>query len=195
MYGRTWRRWWSAVAASLMPLLLLGCSFAGPPNALAQASVALAEPLAAIPTGNLAGYQPGGSLGFSLRDTAIAEQVYRRADGAERGLVWAAQFTSRWSLNEDQLDRWSAQAIGHLTDGLDSSVRLAGWERLASDAGDQRVAYRYQLATPSGAPAGEATIVVFARGDQVGLTGTATLGGRPPGDATALARAHDGARG
>src|SRR5687767_14212341 len=195
MYGRTWRRWWSMVAASLMPLLLLGCAFAGPPRALAQASVALAEPLAAIPTGNFAGYEPGGSLGFSLRDTTIAEQVYRRAEGSERGLVWAAQCTSRWALNEDQLDRWSAQAIGHLTDGLDASVRLTSFERLASDAGDQRVAYRYQLATASGAPAGEATIVVFARGDQVGLTGTATLGGRPPVDATALARALDGARG
>src|SRR5207248_4868500 len=105
---------------------------------------------------------------------------YRRSADSERGLVWTAEFVSRWPLDEGQLDRWSAQAIGLMADGLGSDVRLAGYERLdASDVGEQRVAYRYQLATANGQPLGDATIVVFSRADQVGLTGTATIGPRP----------------
>jgi hypothetical protein len=50
------------------------------------------------------------------------------------------------------------------------------------------VAYRYVLAR-DGVPDGEATIVVFAQGDQVGLTSAATVGGRAPIDASTLARA------
>jgi hypothetical protein len=194
MHGRTRRRWWGAVATSVLSLVLLGCSFVDSSTALVPPSEALAEPLVGIRVGDLAGYEPAGSLGFRLRDTPIVERVYRRVEGAERGLIWTAQFASRWPLTEDQLDRWSAQAIGHLADGLEASVRLAGWERLAADdIGEQRVAYRYRLATPSGTPAGEATIVVFARGDQVGLTGTAVISGRLPLDASDLARALDGA--
>ena len=53
------------------------------------------------------------------------------------------------------------------------------------------MAYRYQLATSGGQPLGEATIVVFSRGDQVGLTGAAAIGTSAPVDATSLARALD----
>ncbi len=192
MSGQRTASWWRTVAASMLPLLLLGCAFVGPSGAHAQASVLPAEPLAGIYMGELAGYQAGSSLGFRLRDTAITEQVFRRAEGDERGLIWTAQFTSQWALTADQLDRWSAQAIGHLADGLEANVRLAGWERLAaSDIGDQRVAYRYTLASPGGAPVGEATIVVFARGEQVALAGAGAVGTRVPIDASALARVLD----
>jgi hypothetical protein len=135
----------------------------------------------------------GISLGFTLRDTAIQERLERRGAGAERDVVWSAEFTSRWTLNADQLDRWSAQAVGLIADQL-GDVRLAGYERLeAADVGDQRVAYRYQLASPSGQPVGEATIVVFARGDRVGMTATGAVGTRAPVDAASLARVLDAA--
>ena len=94
--------------------------------------------------------------------------------------------------NGYELDRWSAQVIGLLSDEMGSDVRLGGWERLgAADVGDSRVAYRYALVTSSGAPVGEATIVVFARGDEVGLSGTAAVGSRPPIDGVGLARLMD----
>jgi hypothetical protein len=177
----------------MLPLLLLGCSFVRPTDARAQEHLSLAPVLASLPVEGMgSGYQAGGSLGFTLRDTSIQEQLYRRSSGAERGLVWSAEFVSRWQLDEGQLDRWSAQAIGLLADALGSDVRLAGYERLnPSDVGDQRVAYRYQLATPSGQPLGDATIVVFSRGEQVGLTGTAAIGTRAPVDAASLARTLD----
>ncbi|HLH25777.1 MAG TPA: hypothetical protein VK066_24935 [Chloroflexota bacterium] len=134
----------------------------------------------------------GGSLGFTLVDTPIQEQLQRHGVGAERDLVWSAQFTSRWELNPGQLDRWSAQAVGLIADQLGSDVRLAGYERLdASDVGEQQVAYRYQLVSASGQPLGEATIVVFARGNRVGMTGTGAIGTRAPVDAATLARVLD----
>ena len=106
--------------------------------------------------------------------------------------MWSAEFTSRWRLDEGQLERWSAQAIGLMADDLGGDVRLAGYERVnATDVGEQRVAYRYQLATATGQALGDATIVVFSRGDQVGLTGTAAIGTRAPVDAASLARALD----
>jgi hypothetical protein len=177
----------------MLPLLLLGCSFAQPAGASAQEHLSLAAAPANLAVENApAGYQAGGSLGFTLRDTALDEQLYRRNAGAERGLVWSAEFTSRWRLDEGQLERWSAQAIGLMADGLGSDVRLAGYERInATDVGEQRVAYRYQLASAAGQPLGDATIVVFSRGDQVGLTGTAAIGTRAPVDAASLARALD----
>jgi hypothetical protein len=193
MDRRTVGYWGRVLVASLLPLALLGCSFVGPGGVFAEERLAPAEPLASLRLDTLEGYAPSGSLGFRLRETPITEQVYRRVQGDERGLIWVAQFTSRWPLTEDQLDRWSAQAIGHLADGLGPNVRLAGWEQLASDVGDQRVAYRYRLATASGAPLGEATIIVFARGNQVGISGTAAIGTRVPVDAAALARALDAA--
>ena len=195
MSERLWARTWRLAAVSLLPLLLLGCSFVNPSGALAQERMALAPPPAGIRVDSLpVGYQAGGTLGFTLRETPIQEQVYRRNVGAERGLLWSAQFVSRWPLDEAQLDRWSAQAIGLIADGLGNDVRLAGWERLdASDVGDQRIAYRYQLANASGVPLGEATIVVFARGDQVGMAGTGAIGTQVPVDAASLARALDGA--
>ncbi len=79
-----------------------------------------------------------------------------------------------------------------IADGLGADVRLAGWEQLnASDVGEQRVAYRYRLATPSDELLGEATIVVFSRGNTVGLSGSATVGGRAPIDGLGLARLMD----
>ncbi|HLH22888.1 MAG TPA: hypothetical protein VK066_10215 [Chloroflexota bacterium] len=193
MRGQTIRRWVRTATVSTLPLLLLGCSFAQPSGAIAQEHLALASLPANIAIDAAAsGYQAGGTLGFTLRDTPIQEQLYRRDAGAERGLVWSAEFVSRWPLNVDQLDRWSAQAIGLMADDLGSDVQLAGYERLdASDVGDERVAYRYQLATTSGQPLGDATIVVFSRGDDVGLTGSAAIGTEPPVDATTLARALD----
>ena len=184
------RRWRGTVVSAL--LLLLGSSFVGIGCVQAEEPVARETP-ASIRLESLAtGYRPSGSLGFALRDTAIAEQVYRRNDGGERGVLWSAQFVSRWALTEDQLDRWSAQAGGLLLDGLGDDVQLASWERLnASDVGDQRVAYRYTLATSQGQPVGEATIVVFSRGAQVSITAAATTGARPPLDAIALARLLD----
>ena len=172
----------------LASLLLLGCSTVGPTGA--RERPAPDRPVGGSPLDHPpAGYQAGGTLGFALHDTSIQEQLYRRADSAERGLLWSAQFVSRWPLNEDQLDRWSAQVIGLVVDELGADVRLAGWERLeARDIGAQRVAYRYTLTTSSGDDLGEATIVVFARGDQVGLTAAAAIGTRSPIDAAGLAR-------
>jgi hypothetical protein len=193
MGGQTLGQWARLAAMSMLPVLLLGCSFVQPTDARAQEHLSLAPALASLTVESLgAGYQAGGSLGFTLRDTVIQEQLYRRNAGADRGLVWSAEFVSRWRLDEDQLDRWSAQAIGLLADSLGNDVQLAGYDRLnASDVGDQRVAYRYQLATASGQPLGDATIVVFARGEQVGLTATAAIGSRAPVDAASLARTLD----
>jgi hypothetical protein len=199
MTGQTIGRWARMAAGSMLPLLLLGCSFVQPAGARAQEHLSLAPAAASLPIGTApAGYQAGGSLGFTLRDTTIQEQLFRRSAGAEHGLLWTAEFTSRWRLDEGQLERWSAQAIGLIADGLGSDVQLAGYQRLdAPDVGEQRVAYRYQLATASGQLLGDATIVVFSRGDQVGLTGAAAIGTRAPVDATSLARTLDtgGARG
>ena len=71
-------------------------------------------------------------------------------------------------------------------------MQLGGYERLdASDVGDERVAYRYRLTTAAGARVGEATLVVFARGAEVGVSGTARTGTAAPLDAVALARGLD----
>ena len=182
--------WQRVLAFGLLPFLLLGCSIMQPPGAAAQERTAIDRQVARLRIDHLAsGYTAGGSLGFRLIDTSIQEQLYRRADRTDRGLLWSAQFVSRWPLNEDQLDRWSAQVGGLVTDELGTNVRLAGWERMAAnDIGDQRVAYRYNLATETGERVGEATIVVFAQGNQVGLTAAATLGGTVPVDASNLAR-------
>ena len=119
----------------------------------------------------------------------LDEALYRRAPGNEPGLLWSARFVSRWALTDDQLDRWSAQVIGLLTDELGGDVRLGGWARLAaSDVGERRVAYRYALVSSSGTPVGEATVVVFCRGDEVGLSGAAALGTSSPIDGVALAQ-------
>jgi len=143
--------------------------------------------------GSLPGYAATAPLGFRLVDTAVDEQVYRRTDGAGQGLAWNASFTSRWTLNADQLDRWSAQAITLLVDSLGPDVQIGAYERLnPTDVGDQRVAYRYTLVTAAGAPVGEATLVAFARGAEVGITGTATTGTVAPLNAVALARGLDG---
>ena len=192
MSKQSWGRWQRTVGLALLPLLLLGCSLAAPADAQAQVRLGSDQLASGIRLEHLgAGYRASGTLGFALRETTIQEQLYRRGSEADRALVWSAEFQSRWTLNEAQLERWSAQAIGLLVDELDPNVRLAGWERLdASDVGDQRVAYRYTLATPTGQRAGEATLVVFARGEQVGLTGTAALGAAPV-DATMLARVLD----
>jgi hypothetical protein len=133
-----------------------------------------------------------GSLGFTLRDTVIQEQLRRDGTGPERGLTWSAEFVSRWDLNQDQLDRWSAQAVGLIADQLGSDVRLAGYQRLnVGDVGEQQIAYRYQLVSASGQPVGEASIVVFARGDRVGMAGTGAVGMPAPVDVATLARTLD----
>jgi hypothetical protein len=176
-------------------LLLLGAWLGQAACAQAQEHAARDQP-ASLRLEPLAGYQMAGSLGFRLIDTPIDEQLYRRTDDGAHALVWSARFMSRWSLTEDQLERWSAQAIGLLADatadGAATPVQLAGWERLdASDVGERRVAYRYALAAPSGERVGEATIVVFARGTEVGLTGATALGTAAAVDARAVARALD----
>jgi hypothetical protein len=185
-----WRR---VLVALCVPLLSLGCSLVG---ALAQESLVLEQPDVQRQLERLApGYEAGGALGFTLRDTPVQERLYRRIAGPQRGLLWSAEFVSRWPTTEDQLDRWSAQAIGLLADALGREVRLAGWERLDAPAiGERRVAYRYALATGNGRLVGEATIVVFARGAHVGLAGTAAVQSRPPVDATELARLLDSPR-
>jgi hypothetical protein len=177
--------------AGWLPLFLLGSALL--PTTAAHAQEQGEPPRVSIRLGSLAsGYERGESLGFALNDTTLDEQLYRRDQGAERGVVWSARFVSRWALTEDQLDRWSAQVVGFLADAVGSDVRLGPWERLgAPDVGEQRVAYRYRLVTPSGIPAGEATVVVFARGDEVGLSGTAAVGTHPPLGAVALARLMD----
>ena len=186
---------WQWLAASM--LLWLAVGFSAAPAAQAEESVAR-ESRANTPLETVtAGYRMAAPLGFRLVDTSIGEQVYRRADGSGPALLWTAQFSSRWALTDDQLDRWSAQAIGLLVDGLaadaSADVRLAGWERLsASDVGDRRIAYRYALATAQGQPMGEATLIVFARGSEVGISGAAALGAGSPLDATQLARLLDG---
>jgi hypothetical protein len=82
--------------------------------------------------------------------------------------------------------------IGLLADELGNDARLAGWDPLdAADVGERRVAYRYRLVTDTTELGGEATIVVFARGEEVGLSGTAALGARTPIDALAMARLMD----
>jgi hypothetical protein len=179
--------------AGLLPLLLLGNAEPPAATAYAQDQAPRERPLANVRIDSLAvGYQRGGSLGFALRDTVVEEELYRRDAGAEHSVLWGARFVSRWALTEDQLDRWSAQVIGLLSDELGSDVRLGGWERLgAADVGDRRVAYRYALVTSGGTPVGEATIVVFARGDEVGLSGTGAVGTPPPIDGVGLARLMD----
>jgi hypothetical protein len=178
------------VGIRLLPLLLGACTAMGTMGARGHEPVAVDrsrpdERLAALAMG----YQADGTLGFTLRDTPIEEQMYRRADGSQRGLLWSGQFVSRWPLNADQLDRWSAQVIGLLADGLGPDVRLAGWERLdATDPGELQVAYRYALTTVSATGTGEATVVVFARDEVVGLTGAAAIGSRSPVDAVELAQ-------
>jgi hypothetical protein len=173
---------------ALAGLLLLGCAAPLAPPLAAQQLPASSVRLDAL----AADYHPGGSLGFSPRDTALDEQLYQREQGAEQGLLWSARFVSRWSLTEDQLDRWSAQVVGLLTDALGGDVRLGGWERLRVDSlGDRHVAYSYALVTSSGAPLGQATVVVFTRGDTVGLSGSAAIGSGPPIGAVALARLMD----
>jgi hypothetical protein len=176
----------AARQVALAAVMALGLS-AGMLSPLASAA-ALAAPLDQQSVTTNAGM----SLGFTLRDTAIREQLQRYGAGTERSVEWSAEFTSRWDPNPGQLDRWSAQAIGLVADQLGGDVRLAGYERLdASGVGDQQVAYRYQLTSASGQPVGEATIVVFARGDRVGMTATAGIGTRAPTDAATLARALD----
>jgi hypothetical protein len=187
------RRW----LAGWLPLLLLGGSVVATTTAEAQQQAPRERPQSGIRLGSpVSGYERGESLGFALQDTTLDEQLYRRDQGAERGVVWSARFVSRWVLTEDQLDRWNAQVIGVLADAVGSDVRLGPWERLdATDVGERRMAYRYLLLTPSGIPTGEATVVVFARGDNVGISGTAAVGTVLPIGGVALARWMDTQRG
>jgi hypothetical protein len=186
---------WQWLAAGMLLWLALGLGVA--PAVQAEEPAARDSQSSVRLETLTAGYRLATPLGFRLVDTSVGEQVYRRADGSGPGLLWTAQFTSRWALTDDQLDRWSAQAIGLLVDGLaadaGADVRLAGWERLsASDVGDRRIGYRYALATAQGQPMGEATIVVFARGSEVGVSGAAVLGAGSAPDASQLARLLDG---
>jgi hypothetical protein len=175
----------------LLPLLAVGSLVLAAPAA-AQERAPRVQPATVRLESIATGYQRGGRLGFALRDTVLDEVLYRRAPGAEPGLLWSARFVSRWALTDDQLDRWSAQVIGLLTDELGGDARLGGWERLAaSDVGERRVAYRYALVSSSGRPVGEATVVVFCRGDEVGLSSVAALGTSSPIDGVALARLMD----
>jgi len=184
----SWRR---ALVSGLLPLVLVGGALVQAPGAAAQERAAAADrPVASLRLDSVAnGYTLGGSLGFVLRETPLAEQLYRRTELGSPSLLWTAQFTSRWALTDDQLDRWSAQVSGLVVDALGADVRLADWERLnGSDLGDRSIAYRYTLATAVGQPVGEATVLVFAQGDQVGLTASAALGSPAPIDASGLGR-------
>jgi hypothetical protein len=185
------RKGWSHLrlaVACCAGLSLLTC--ASVESTSAQGPVAQEQPAAASrlawPEGS---YTGGGTLGFRLIDTPVEEQLYRRSAQGEQGLMWLAHFGSRWPLNEDQLDRWSAQVAGLVIAALGPDVRLDNWVRLdASEVGEQRVAYHYLLASASGERLGEATIVVFAVGTEVGLTTAAGIGIHPPANAAALAR-------
>jgi hypothetical protein len=188
-WSRTWLR------AAVLPVLLLASAAVAVP-AHAQDRQPAAQTASVRLDNVVTGYQRGGTLGFTLRDTQMDEALFRRNQGQERGVIWSARFVSRWALTDDQLDRWSAQVIGLLADEVGSGVRLGGWERLpATDVGEHRVAYRYSLVSDSGQPMGDATVVVFSRGDEVGLSGTATLGYGAPIDGVDLARLMDNAGG
>ena len=185
-----WRR---VVTMGLLPATLLGCSWCS--GFLGRAPLAAGGGAAPTPFPDTVlarltvGYEAGGSLGFALRDTALEERLYRRAEGEARQLLWVARFASRWPLTEDQLDRWSAQVVGHLLDQLGPDLRLAGWQGLAAnDLGDRRVAYRYWLALPDGRVVGEATTVVLAQGVEVWLLATAARATTLPIAATDFAR-------
>ncbi len=188
--GRARLRRRVALGTRLLPLLLLGGSLVRMSVAAAQERASAARPTVGPGLDQLAaGYQPGGTLGFALRETTIAEQLYRREAGAARALLWSGHFVSRWPTTEDQLERWSAQIVGLVVAGLGADVRLAGWERLAAaDLGEHRVAYRYRLTTTGSTAMGEATVVVFARGEHVGLAAAAALGSRSRIDAVDVAR-------
>lgn len=192
---------WPRIAAGLV--LLLGVSLGIAPSAQAQEHVARDQRVRARLEPLMPSYQASGPLGFRLIDTPVEERVARQISGSGQRLLWSAWFTSRWALTDDQLDRWSAQAVGLLLDGVAeragtvdpsaaAAVQLASWERLdVPDIGDRRIAYRYTLATAGGERAGEASLVVFARGSEVGITGAGTIGLDSSVDALALARALD----
>jgi hypothetical protein len=181
-------RGWRAVAVLG---LLLGAWLG--PVAGARAEEPAREARASVGVAGAPGYAVAAPLGFRLVDTRVDEQVYRRTDGVGDGVAWSMAFTSRWALTADQLDRWSAQAITLLAEGLGTDVQLGPYERLEpADVGELRVGYRYQLLSAAGARVGEAALVLFARGAEVGVSGAATTGTLTPLDAVALARALDG---
>jgi putative flippase GtrA len=179
---------------SLLAALLVG-SLAAPSVAWSMEGTTLpTSPPSGLQLDDLVvGYRRGGSLGFALRDTVVDEDLYQRAEGAERVVVWAARFTSRWLLSENQLDRWSAQVIGLATDALGADVYIDGWTRLEIDkCGDHAIAYSYRLTTQSNAPAGEATIVALATGDTVLLGAVASVDPNWLSDSPVLGRLMDG---
>src|SRR4029450_7226708 len=93
--------WQRVVAFGLLPFLLLGCSIMQAPGAAAQARTAIDRQGATLGIDLLpSGYTAGGRLCCRLIDTSIQEQLYRRADRTDRGLLWSAHFVSRWRLNE-----------------------------------------------------------------------------------------------
>src|SRR5262245_24560379 len=126
---------WPRLAAGLV--LLLGLSLGIAPSAQAQEHVARDQRVRARLEPLMPSYQASGPLGFRLIDTPVEERVARQISGSGQRLLWSAWFTSRWALTEDQLDRWSAQAIGLLLDGVAerpgtvdpsaTAVQLAGW--------------------------------------------------------------------
>ena len=85
------QRWPRSLVLGLFTLLLVGCSFVPARGAQAQERLAPVQQPAGIRVEGLAvGFQPGGSLGFSLRETTIAEQLLRRDQAGERGMLWSA---------------------------------------------------------------------------------------------------------
>jgi hypothetical protein len=131
MRGHGLASWRRVVVGAVLSCALFGQAAAGAPGALATESIPVERPVSGIRLDYLAwGYRAGGTLGFALQATPLDEQPYRRADGSERGVLWSAEFASRWLLSEDQLDRWSAQVGGLVADGLEPGLRLSGWERL-----------------------------------------------------------------
>jgi hypothetical protein len=65
-----------ALGTSLLPLLLLGCSLLTMPGAVAPEPAAVQRPARGPGLDALAaGYEPGGTLGFALRETTITGQL------------------------------------------------------------------------------------------------------------------------
>lgn len=165
----------------LLTVLLLVIASLGLLSAAAAAqerAVAPASLVSAYLAGQSLRYERGGSLGFTLRDTSIAEELYTYAAIGGRGVIWNASFASPWALTEDQLARWHAQASGLLAEELAAEARLDGWQLLEVEAlGDRQVACRYALATAEGR--GELALGVYARGAAVTMLGVASLGATP----------------
>ena len=118
MYGQSGSGAWGRrmLLAGLLPLLVLGSLlFAAPAAARSGRRACSRErPAREHRDGLPAGRQPRlRAAGHGAGRGAVPPRA-----GQREGLLWSARFVSRWALTDDQLDRWSAQVIGLLTDEL-----------------------------------------------------------------------------